>query len=70
MKESESFDRADASIAVGALVCLPAFSQQPAAPASAPQTPTVKTTAEEVASGHYRPRQEGQAGNRPRRRKN
>ena len=34
-------------LTLAALVCLPAFTQQPAAPAAAPQ-PTVKTTAEEV----------------------
>jgi len=31
-----------------ALICLPALSQQPAASASAPQSPTVKATADEV----------------------
>src|SRR5690242_12461083 len=35
-------------LTAAALVCLPAFAQQPAAPAAAAQTPTVKATAEEV----------------------
>jgi VWFA-related protein len=35
-------------LATGALVCLPAFSQQPAASASAQQSPTARATAEEV----------------------
>jgi len=35
-------------LTMGALVCPPAFSQQPAAPAPVAQPPTVKTNVEEV----------------------